>query len=113
VVNNAILLVEYIERGRRGGMALEEAIVAAGAVRLRPILMTTLITVAGMAPLAVGMGAGADMMPPLALAVAGGLLSAMLLTLFLVPCLYLIAEGIVAALRRALLGDRRRHRSQV
>jgi CzcA family heavy metal efflux pump len=103
VVNNAILLVEYIERGRRGGMALEEAIIEAGAVRLRPILMTTLTTVAGMAPLAIGMGAGADMMQPLALAVVGGLLSAMFLTLFLVPCLYLIAEGAVARLRRLFL----------
>ena len=102
VVNNAILLVEYIERGRRRGQAVAEAVVAAGGVRLRPILMTTLTTVAGMTPLAVGMGAGADMMQPLALAVVGGLLTAMFLTLFLVPCLYVIAEG--AALRlRALV----------
>ncbi len=105
VVNNAILLVEYIERSRRRGMALDEAVVEAGGVRLRPILMTTLTTVVGMAPLAVGMGAGADMMQPLALAVVGGLLTAMLLTLFLVPCLYVIAEGVVAQLRRWLLGE--------
>jgi CzcA family heavy metal efflux pump len=104
VVNNAILLVEYIERRRRSGMALAEAVVEAGGVRLRPILMTTLTTVAGMTPLAIGMGAGADMMQPLALAVVGGLLTAMLLTLFLVPCLYCIAEGAVTGLRRVVLG---------
>ena len=104
VVNNAILLVEYIERGRRAGRPLAEAVVEAGGVRLRPILMTTLTTVAGMTPLAVGMGAGADMMQPLALAVVGGLLTAMFLTLFLVPCLYVIAEGAVLRLRRLFLG---------
>ena len=105
VVNNAILLVEYIERGRRAGRPLAEAVVEAGGVRLRPILMTTLTTVAGMTPLAVGMGAGADMMQPLALAVVGGLLTAMFLTLFLVPCLYMIAEGAVTRLRRLVLAE--------
>lgn len=103
VVNNAILLVEYIERRRRAGMALDAAVVEAGGIRLRPILMTTLTTVAGMTPLAVGMGAGADMMQPLALAVVGGLLTAMLLTLFLVPCMYLIAEDGAARLKGLLL----------
>jgi multidrug efflux pump subunit AcrB len=98
------LLVEYIERRRRSGMALHDAVIEAGGIRLRPILMTTLTTVAGMTPLAIGMGAGADMMQPLALAVVGGLLTAMFLTLFLVPCLYVIAEGAVVRLRRVFFG---------
>jgi CzcA family heavy metal efflux pump len=92
VVNNAILLVEYIERRRRAGLALEDAVVEAGAVRLRPILMTTLTTIIGMLPLALGLDSGGDLMRPLAIAVVGGLLSSMLLTLVLVPCLYLIAQ---------------------
>ncbi|MDX1625368.1 MAG: efflux RND transporter permease subunit [Wenzhouxiangellaceae bacterium] len=112
VVNNAILLVEYIERGRRRGMAIEDAVVEAGGIRLRPILMTTLTTVAGMLPLAVGTGSGALLMQPLAVAVVGGLLSAMLLTLFLVPCLYVIVQNATAALGRFLLGRKSEERGR-
>jgi CzcA family heavy metal efflux pump len=100
VVNNAILLVEYIERRRREGYALEDAVVEAGAIRLRPILMTSLTTAVGMLPLAIGLDAGGMLMQPLAVAVVGGVLSSMLLTLVLVPCLYVItipaAERLVA-----------------
>ncbi len=92
VVNNAILLVEYIEQGRTRGLADTDAVIEAGAVRLRPILMTTLTTVVGMLPLAIGLDAGGALMQPLAVAVVGGLLSSMLLTLVLVPCLYLVAQ---------------------
>lgn len=93
VVNNAILLVEYIEIGRRDSrLSMHEAVLDAARVRLRPILMTTLTTVLGMLPLAIGIGEGAEIMHPLALAVVGGLLSAMLLTLFVVPAFYLIVN---------------------
>lgn len=92
VVNNAILLVEYIEQGRARGLTDEEAVIEAGAVRLRPILMTTLTTVVGMLPLAIGLDAGGLLMQPLAVAVVGGLMSSMLLTLVLIPCLYLVAQ---------------------
>lgn len=92
VVNNAILLVEYIEQGRARGLADEDAVIEAGAVRLRPILMTTLTTVVGMLPLAIGLDAGGLLMQPLAVAVVGGLMSSMLLTLVLIPCLYLVAQ---------------------
>ena len=92
VVNNAILLVEYIEQGRARGLADDEAVIEAGAVRLRPILMTTLTTVVGMLPLAMGLDAGGLLMQPLAVAVVGGLMSSMLLTLVLIPCLYLVAQ---------------------
>jgi len=112
VVNNAILLVEYIERQRNDGQDLTEAVVEAGGIRLRPILMTTLTTVVGMLPLAIGAGAGAMLMQPLAVAVVGGLLSAMVLTLFLVPCLYVIVQNASSALSRLLTGrDRRESRS--
>jgi hydrophobe/amphiphile efflux-1 (HAE1) family protein len=106
VVNNAILLVEYIERGRRAGLDTTTAVVEAGGIRLRPILMTTLTTVAGMAPLAVGMGAGANLMQPLAIAVIGGLLTAMLLTLVLIPCLYVIVQTGSERAMTFLLGRR-------
>lgn len=107
VVNNAILLVEYIERQLRDGHELVDAVVEAGGIRLRPILMTTLTTVVGMLPLAVGAGSGALLMQPLAVAVVGGLLSAMLLTLFLVPCLYVIVQNATRALVGFLTGGRR------
>lgn len=107
VVNNAILLVEYIERGRRSGLETAQAVVEAGGIRLRPILMTTLTTVAGMTPLAIGMGSGANLMQPLAVAVIGGLLTAMLLTLFLIPCLYVIVQNASDRLLEMLTGRRR------
>ena len=112
VVNNAILLVEYIELGRREqGLDILPAVIEAGVVRLRPILMTTFTTVLGMVPLAIGLGEGAEIMRPLALAVVGGLLSAMFLTLFVVPCLYVIvsrvAERVKAALTERTFGESR------
>ncbi|MFV8836454.1 efflux RND transporter permease subunit [Aquisalimonas sp.] len=108
VVNNAILLVEYIELGRRNaGLSVARATVAAGGLRLRPILMTTLTTVLGMTPLAVGMGAGTEIMQPLALTVIGGLLMGMLLTLVVVPCLYLVIDDAAARLKAWLTGRER------
>lgn len=99
VVNNAILLVEYIEQFRKEGHTREEAVMEAGAVRLRPILMTTLTTTFGMVPLALGIGEGSELMQPLAVAVVGGLVVSAFLTLFVVPSAYLILNG---AAERAL-----------
>jgi hydrophobe/amphiphile efflux-1 (HAE1) family protein len=90
VVNNAILLVEYTEQARKRGLDRMAAVVEAGTTRLRPIFMTTLTTVSGMLPLALGLGQGSELMRPLALAVVGGLSVSMLLTLFVVPSAYLI-----------------------
>jgi hydrophobe/amphiphile efflux-1 (HAE1) family protein len=105
VVNNAILLVQYVEIARREkGLPVEQAVVEAGAVRLRPILMTTVTTVCGMLPLAVGLGEGSELMQPLAIAVVGGLTVSTLLTLFVVPCAYLIVHRIAHALRRWVVG---------
>lgn len=92
VVNNAILLVEYIEEYRGRGVPIEQAVVDAGAVRLRPILMTTMTTLLGMLPLAIGLGEGAELMQPLAIAVVGGLSVSTLLTLFVVPSAYVLAH---------------------
>jgi len=91
VVNNAILLVEYAEQYRREKrLSLEEAVVEAGAVRLRPILMTTLTTSFGMLPLALGIGEGSELMQPLAIAVIGGLSFSTLLTLIVIPGAYVL-----------------------
>jgi hydrophobe/amphiphile efflux-1 (HAE1) family protein len=105
VVNNAILLVEYIEIGK-SEKSLEpfEAVVDAGSIRFRPILMTTLTTVFGMLPLAIGMGEGSELMRPLAISVVGGLLVSMFLTLFVVPSLYLIINNFSEWLKRSLTG---------
>jgi len=103
VVNNAILLVEYIEQFRSEGHTREEAVIEAGAVRLRPILMTSLTTGAGMLPLALGIGEGSSLMQPLAIAVVGGLSVSTVLTLFVVPSAYLILHGITDRLGALVL----------
>jgi HAE1 family hydrophobic/amphiphilic exporter-1 len=92
VVNNAIVLVDYINLLRSRGIEKIEAIVQAAQVRIRPILMTTLTTVLGLLPLAIGWGDGAEMRAPMALTVIGGLLSSTLLTLVVVPVLYSIFD---------------------
>ncbi len=95
VVNNAIVLVDYINILRRNkGMNREEAIIEAGLTRLRPIMMTSLTTILGMLPIAIGMGEGGEMMSPLGTVVAGGLTFSTLITLVYVPCMYVYAENI-------------------
>jgi len=88
VVNNAIVLVEYIEIMRERGAAIRDAILQAARLRLRPILMTTLTTVVGMLPLAIGLGEGSEMLQPLAVTIVAGLTFSMLVSLLLVPVLY-------------------------
>ncbi|MBI4321593.1 MAG: efflux RND transporter permease subunit [Chloroflexi bacterium] len=93
VTKNSILLVEFINRLRRLGLDVREAILEAGPIRLRPILMTTLAMIFGMIPVASGFGAGAEMRRPMGVAVIGGLLTSTLLTLVVVPVAYsLIAD---------------------
>ncbi|WP_419858993.1 efflux RND transporter permease subunit [Candidatus Palauibacter irciniicola] len=88
VVNDAIVKVDFINQRRRAGLAKRAAILEAGRLRLRPIVMTTITTVVGLLPLAAGLGAGADLRAPLAVAVIGGLISATFLTLIVVPVVY-------------------------
>ena len=87
-VNNAILLVDQAGRLYQSGMTVRDAVVEAGRRRLRPILMTTLTTILGLLPLALGIGEGADAQAPLARAVIGGLAGSTLITLGLIPVLY-------------------------
>ena len=88
VVNDAIIKVDFINQRRAAGLALRPALLAAGRDRVRPILMTTITTVLGLLPLAMGFGQGSELRAPLAIAIVGGLTSATLLTLLVVPVLY-------------------------
>ena len=92
MVNNAILLVDYTNKLRRAGQARRAALLQAGQVRLRPILMTTLTTVLGLIPMALGWGEGAEIRAPMAIAVMGGLLFSALLTLFFIPAVYELVD---------------------
>ena len=88
IVNNGIVLVDYVNQLRAEGMERREALIEAGATRLRPILMTSLTTVLGLIVMALGRDVGTAMMQPVALVCIGGLMYATLMTLFVVPCIY-------------------------
>lgn len=88
IVNNGIVLVDYINQMRKEGMEKYAAIAKAGKDRLRPIIMTALTTVLGLVTMAMGLGMGGDMVQPMAIVTIGGLLYGTLLTLFVVPCIY-------------------------
>jgi multidrug efflux pump subunit AcrB len=93
VVKNGIILFEYVHKlWDEEKMPLGEALVAAGKIRIRPILMTTLATLFGLLPLALGLGSGAELQKPLALAVIGGLLLSTFITLLVMPVLYSLLE---------------------
>jgi HAE1 family hydrophobic/amphiphilic exporter-1 len=92
VVNNAIVLIDLVNQLRARGMSKAEAIVAGGRSRLRPILMTTLTTVLGLLPLAIGIGEGAEIRSPMAITVIGGLTVSTLLTLIVIPVVYTIVD---------------------
>ncbi len=94
VVNNAIVLIDYINTLRGKGFDRDEAILMAGSTRLRPILMTTMTTVLGLFPLALGIGEGAEAQAPMATVVISGLLLSTLLTLVFIPVMYIIFDNI-------------------
>jgi HAE1 family hydrophobic/amphiphilic exporter-1 len=100
VVNNAIVLVDYVNTLRARGLPRDEAIVTAGTVRLRPILMTTATTVLGLLPMAVGIGDGAEIRTPMAIAVISGLVTSTVLTLVIIPSVY----ALIDRAREAVLG---------
>jgi len=107
VVNNSILLVEFVESFRREqGVSMEQAVVEAGYVRMRPILMTTLTSMFGMLPLALGIGQGGALMRPLAVATVGGIAFSTLLTLFVVPGAYVALHGLADTVQTFLVGRR-------
>ncbi len=93
VVSNSVLLVDFANSRLREGMALEEAVVEAGRLSIRPILMTSLSTVIGLAPMALGLGEGSETNVPLARAVIGGLLVSTFMTLLFIPVLHVLARS--------------------
>lgn len=92
VVSNSVLLVDFANNRLREGMPLEDAVVEAGRLRIRPILMTSLATIIGLAPMALGLGEGSETNVPLARAVIGGLLVSTFMTLLFIPVLHAIAR---------------------
>jgi multidrug efflux pump subunit AcrB len=93
VVSNSILIVEFARQLRKEDFTLQEALVRACKIRLRPILMTSLATLLGMLPMAFGLETGSEQYAPLARAVIGGLLVSVVVTVFLVPAVYLMVHG--------------------
>jgi HAE1 family hydrophobic/amphiphilic exporter-1 len=103
VVNNAIVLLDYVRRGQMGGLSCREALVKAGSVRLRPILLTALTTILGLTPLALGMGEGSEVRAPMAVAVIGGLTVSTLLTLVIIPVIYTYTNAFAEKVKSRLL----------
>src|SRR5205823_3675627 len=92
VAKNGILMLDFVDHLRAAGMSLEDALVQSGRRRLRPVLMTSMAAALGMLPLAWGVGSGADMLQPLAIAVIGALCVSVLLSLLATPTVYYLLE---------------------
>jgi multidrug efflux pump subunit AcrB len=93
VTKNGIVLVDYMNLLVERGSSLADAVIEGGKSRLRPVLMTSLTTILGMVPMALGIGEGSEIWQPMGISVVGGLLVSTLLTLFIVPALYAMLEG--------------------
>ncbi|MCK9380290.1 MAG: efflux RND transporter permease subunit [Sulfuritalea sp.] len=104
VTKNAILLVDFINHGLAAGQSRRDAVIAAGGVRLRPIMMTTLAMIFGMIPLALAFGDGAEQRAPMGQAVIGGVMTSSLLTLIVVPVIYTYLDDFTSWLRRRFAG---------
>jgi len=100
VTKNSILLVEYINQLRERGLDTVASALEAGRIRLRPILMTSVATIMGALPIALGLGAGSLSRRPLGFAIVGGLLFSTLLTLFVVPVVYVLFDAALARVRK-------------
>jgi hydrophobic/amphiphilic exporter-1 (mainly G- bacteria), HAE1 family len=104
VAKNAILLIDFAKWAREKGMSRRDALIEAGRIRLRPIIMTTLALIAGMLPVAIGHGEGADFRAPLGRAVIGGVITSTLLTLIVIPTIYEILDELKEKLGARFLG---------
>jgi HAE1 family hydrophobic/amphiphilic exporter-1 len=92
VVKNAIVLIDHVNQRRRGGLSKHDALIEAGRVRLRPILMTTATAILGLVPMALGLGEGAEIRAPMAVTVIGGLAVSTVLTLIVIPTMYFVLD---------------------
>jgi len=100
VAKNGILLIDFTKQRRKEGLGVKEALIEAGNVRLRPILMTSIAMIFGMIPVVIGTGAGNEMRAPMGHAVIGGLITSTLLTLFIVPVVYSLLDDMKKKFRR-------------
>ncbi|MHB8126742.1 MAG: efflux RND transporter permease subunit [Desulfitobacteriaceae bacterium] len=100
VAKNGILLIDFTKQRRSEGLSVKEALIEAGAVRLRPIMMTSLAMIFAMIPVAIGTGGGSEMRAPMGHAVIGGLITSTLLTLFIVPVVYSLLDSMKKKFRR-------------
>ncbi len=107
VVNNAIVLIDYMSTLRGRGLSLEDAVIKGGRTRLKPILMTSLTTILGLLPMSLGFGAGAELRYPIGRAVVGGLVTSTLITLVLIPVLYIVVEGTIKPFLARVREDQR------
>jgi HAE1 family hydrophobic/amphiphilic exporter-1 len=108
VVNNGIVFIDYINRLRAEGVEKKEAILTAGAARLRPILMTTMTTSLAIIPMAVNRGEGAELFSPIAVTIMGGMLTSTFLTLIILPSIYSLIDSLSMRLKsgvRKLRGE--------
>jgi multidrug efflux pump subunit AcrB len=115
VTKNAILLVDFATQLRERGQSVKEALVNAGATRLRPILMTTAAMIFGMIPVAIGHGDGGETRAPMGMAVIGGLITSTVLTLVFVPVMYTFMEAIsqfAARMVQRLSGGKSEHEEE-
>ena len=101
VVNDNLVLVDYVERLRKKGVNAADAVIEAGVARFRPILLTTVTTFVGLIPIMVARSTDAQFLKPAVIALAFGVLFALFVTLFLVPSLYCIGDDVQAVLRKA------------
>jgi len=99
VTKNGILLIDYTNQPRAAGVERGEAVLTAGKVRLRPILMTAVTTIFGVLPIALGLGAGGEARAPLGIVVIGGLTVSTLLTLVVVPVIYTLLDDLMGKLK--------------
>jgi len=102
-VNNGIILIDFINILRQRGVHRKDAIVEAVTTRIQPIFITTLTTILGMVPLAFGMGAGAELYRGLAVVIVGGLLSSTLLTILIIPVIYVVLEDAISFVKLSVL----------
>jgi HAE1 family hydrophobic/amphiphilic exporter-1 len=107
VTKNGILLIDYTNLLRQRGMSRNDAVLRAGPVRLRPIFMTAFSTIAGMLPVAIGLGAGAEARAPMGTAIVGGMLTSTVLTLVVVPVVYTLMDDLGLWARRLVFGTER------
>ena len=106
VTKNAILLVDFTNQLRQGGMNREQALLRAGPLRLRPILMTAFTTIAAVTPVAMAISEGGEQRAPMGVAVIGGMLTSTFLTLLVIPCVYTVMDDVGHWLREILPGAR-------